>query len=256
MFVLCWGFVCFCFSSVLIVGNQGSLAREKFLFDPVQSPASTTCPVFFFSVSPCAAPGAERERNALARGGAGCSVPGLTAALPASRPSGVQAAASAALPTPSTPRQPTPAPAPAFTCIRKRCTVVSMVSRPARCLCRALAAAPRAVRRPVHRRTTAADTKQQARATPETPVSAVHTWLGTMISRTDCFRREESARATQQLRCKTRPGSPASPPEGGAGGAASPRGARGCRAARKAGSSNGQGQAWPPAGLVPGIPAF
>lgn len=78
---------------------------------------------------------------------------------------------------------PPPALEPAVTCSRKRCTALSMVSRPARCLRRALAAAPRAVRRPVHRRTTAADNKQQARATPETPDRVVQTWLSTMISR-------------------------------------------------------------------------
>jgi hypothetical protein len=154
------------------VGQSSSLTQYS---------AQPPPPVLFFSASLCAAPGAERVRNALARGG-GDSVPGLTSALPASRPSGVRAVEVAALPTPCSPRQPTPAPAPAFTCSRKRCTALSMVSRPARCFCRALVTAPRAVWLLVHRRTTAADSKLQARQTPESPDSAVHTSLSTMIS--------------------------------------------------------------------------
>lgn len=139
-----------------------------------------TCPVPFFSVSPRAAPGAERVRNALAQGGVlflGSHLHCPPVGLLASRRLKV-------LPCPrcASPRPPTPAPAPAVTCSRKRCTALSMVSRPARCLRRALAAAPRAVRRPVHRRTTAADNKQQTRATPETPDSAVHTWRSTIVS--------------------------------------------------------------------------
>ena len=71
----------------------------------------------------------------------------------------------------------------AVTWRRKRCADLSMVSRAARCLRRALAPASRAGRRLDQRRATAAATKQQARAATEAPGSSVHSSSSTMISR-------------------------------------------------------------------------
>ncbi|KAL0604506.1 putative uncharacterized protein CCDC28A-AS1 [Plecturocebus cupreus] len=82
-----------------------------------------------------------------------------------------------------------------------------MLSRPACCLCRARAAAPRAVRRPDQRRATATATKQQARATPEAPDSAAHSSCCTMIpAACRCQPRQMKRPHTLTARSAAKPG--------------------------------------------------
>ena len=102
------------------------------------------------------------------------------------------------LPPRALPPHPTPIQNLRVTWSRKRCAALSMVSRAACCLCRARAAAPRAIRRLDQRRAKAAATKQQARATPEGPENAAHSSSCTMISHRGPrpgATEEESARA-------------------------------------------------------------
>lgn len=93
---------------------------------------------------------------------------------------------------------------PTVTWRRKRCAALSMLSRAAFCLCRARAAAPRAVWRPDQRRATAAATKQQARAAPRAPESAAHSSPSTIISHL-----AELPRAAENQHARAPPQNPA-----------------------------------------------
>lgn len=150
------------------------------------------------------------------------------------------------LPPRALPPHPTPIQNLRVTWSRKRCAALSMVSRAACCLCRARAAAPRAIRRLDQRRAKAAATKQQARATPEGPENAAHSSSCTMISHRGPLpgaTEEESARADAAAKPGLdQPGIQRGRGAEGRGGEG--RGGRRCLAAgQRRAARNGQGQA-------------